>query len=42
MYYKVTIGSRVRFESVRLEECEEFARKVFKAEGVIAEIYECA
>ena len=41
MYYKVTTGSRVRFESIRLEECEEHARKIFKSEGVIAEIYEC-
>lgn len=39
-YYEVRTGSRVRFQSVRLAECEEHARKVFKAEGVIAEIYE--
>lgn len=40
-YYEVRTGARVRFQSIRLEECEEHARKIFKGEGVLPEIYEC-
>ncbi len=39
-FYEVRTGPRVRFQSIRLEEAEEHARKIFKSEGVIAEIYE--
>ncbi len=40
MYYEVRTQERVRFQSLRLEEAEDHARKIYKAEGLIAEIYE--
>ncbi len=40
MYFEVRTGSQVRFQSLRLEEAEEHAKKIFKDEDVIAEIYE--
>ncbi len=39
-YFECRTGDTVRFASVRLEEVEEHARKIFKNENVIAEIYE--
>lgn len=39
-YYSVYTGDQVRFESISLAECEDYAKKLYKAEGVIPEIYE--
>ena len=40
-YYEVRTGDKIRFQSIRLEEAQEHAKKIHSAEGVIPEIYEC-
>jgi hypothetical protein len=40
VYYQVVVHARVRFESVYQKEAEAFARELYKAEYVIADILE--
>jgi hypothetical protein len=39
-YYTVATKGAVRFESVYQVDCERFARDIFAAEKIIAEIHE--
>lgn len=39
-FYRVVTNEKVRFESLRLEDCEDYAKKIYRSEGEIPEIYE--
>lgn len=39
-YFRVSVGSKVRFETLFQHQAEEFARGIYRATKVIAEIHE--
>jgi hypothetical protein len=40
VYYRVSVNDRVRFESLFLDQAQEFARQVYRDEQIIADIDE--
>lgn len=39
-YYEVRTEDRRRYSALSLPECQEYAKRIYRAEGVIPEIFE--